>query len=267
MEFPGKQRQTTVLRGRQTSGRSTVISLFMLRWTLQLERWKSEGRMIESLVKKYKRSDRDLDALTYVVIAFLLVFAGRAAILIYGSQYRELWKLLPQVVPLLSVLVVVRVANRLISNGNIIREDDRQQELVRTTHHLIAITTDLLAKVGYATTILTEGGRPHIVLIEIAKSIEDRYETLMQRDGYRFLPGPCIDIINRISSGIFSIRVLAAGMSIATADKAAIAQMPVAPNGGRPPPPGFDGLKKDLQELLDLLFELRKSIDVPKGKP
>lgn len=118
--------------------------------------------MIETIVNEYKQSDRDIRALAYVLIALLAAFAGRAAILIYECQYQDLWPILPQVVPLLSVLVIVRVANRLISNGNIIREDDRRQEIVRTTHHLIAIAQDLWARVGYIKVMLTEGGRPTI---------------------------------------------------------------------------------------------------------
>jgi hypothetical protein len=222
--------------------------------------------MIESIVNEYRRSDRDIDALTYVVIAFLVAFAVRAAILIYECRYQDIWPLLPQVVPLLAVLVVVRVANRLISNGNIIREDDRRQEIVRTTHHLIAITQDLRARVGYAKAMLTEGGRPPIAIVQIAKSIEDRYETLLQRDGYKYLPGSCVDIITRISGDIFGIGVLAEGVKQATADKPALALMPMHTNGDHSPPPRLDDLMKDLQELLDCLFELRQSIEVEKGK-
>lgn len=221
--------------------------------------------MIEHLVNEYRRSDRDIDALTYVVIAFLFVFAGRVAILIYECRYQDLWPLLPQVVPLLSVLVVVRVANRLISNGNILREDDRRQEIVLTTHRLIAITKDLKDRVGYAKAMLTEGGRSPIALLQIAKSIEDRYETLLQRDGYKYLPGPCVDIITRISGNIFGIAVLAEGIKQATPGKLTLALMPIPASGDHPPPP-FDDLMKDLQEFLDHLFELRQSVEVGQWK-
>lgn len=222
--------------------------------------------MIETLLAAYKRSDRDIDALTYVVIVFLLTFALRGAMLIYECRYQELWPLLPQVVPLLSVLVVVRVANRLISNGHILREDDRRQELVRTTHHLIAITEDLRARVDYAKKMLSEGSRPTLALVQIAKSIEERYEELLQRDGFRFMPGTCVDIIVRISGNIFGIGVLAEGMKVATFDKPAHALVPIPVNASHPPPPPFDELLNDLQQLLDQLFELRQSIDGAKGK-
>lgn len=217
--------------------------------------------MIETLLAAYKRSDRDIDALTYVVIAFLIAFAGRGAMLVYECRYQELWPLLPQSVPLLSVLVVVRVANRLISNGHILREDDRRQELVRTTHHLIAITKDLRARVGYAKEMLSEGGRPTLALVQIAKSIEERYEALLERDGFRFMPGACVDIIVRISGDIFGIGVLAESMRVATSEKPAHSLVPIPVNTNRPAPPRFDELMNDLQLLLDHLFELRQSIE------
>ncbi|WP_068858349.1 hypothetical protein [Perlucidibaca aquatica] len=222
--------------------------------------------MIETLLAAYKRSDRDIDALTYVVIAFLLAFALRGAMLIYECRHQELWPLLPQVVPLLSVLVAVRMANRLISNGHILREDDRRQELVRTTHHLIAITKDLHARVGYAKEMLSEGGRPTLALAQIAKSIEERYAELLQRDGFRFMPGTCVDIIVRISGDIFGIGVLAEGMKVAMSEKPAHALTPIPVNASLPPPPRFDELLSDLQQLLDQLYELRQSIDGAKEK-
>ncbi len=222
--------------------------------------------MIEIFLTTYKRSDRDLAALTYVVIAFLIAIVGRGAMLVYECRYQELWPLLTQAVPLLSVLVVVRVANRLISHGQILREDDRRQELIRTTHHLIAITQDLHARVGYAKKMLSEGGRSTLALVKLAKSIEDRYEALLERDGFRFMPGACVDIIFRISGDIFGISFLAEGMMAATPDKPAHSLVPIPANTNRPSPPRLDELMRDLQLLLDQLFELRQSIDGDKNK-
>lgn len=222
--------------------------------------------MIKPLLTAYKRSERDINALTYVVVALLLAFVLHGAMLIYECRLQEFWSLLPQVVPLLSVLVVVRVANRLISNGHILREDDRRQELVRTTHHLIAITKDLHARVGYAKEMLSEGGRPTLALVQIAKSIEERYEELLQRDGFRFMPGTCVDIIVRISGDIFGIGVLAEGLKVTTSEKPAHALIPIPVNTNRPPPPRFDELLNDLQQLIDQLFVLRQSIDDTKEK-
>lgn len=212
-----------------------------------------------------RRSDRDIDVLTYVVISFLVLIVGRAAQLVYESEYQALWKLLPMAVPLLSVLVIVRVANRIILNGSIIREDDRRQEIVRTTHHLIAIAKDLKARVGYVKAMLRDGGVPSFTLVQIAKSIEDRYETLLERDAYKYLPGPCVDIITEMSGDIFGIMTLAEGVRQATSDKPALAWVPMPANSDRPLPPRLDDLMKDIQRLIDQLFQARQSIETAKG--
>ncbi|MBS0354928.1 MAG: hypothetical protein JSR83_13650 [Proteobacteria bacterium] len=219
--------------------------------------------MIESFISDYRRSDRDIDALTYVVIVFLVLIIGRAVLLIYERQYSAFWQLLPYFVPLLSVLVVVRVANRLLLNGNIIREDDRRQEIVRATHHLIAIAGDLKARVGYLKAMFIKEGYPSIALVQIAKSIEGRYETLLQRDAYKYLPGSCVDIITCMSGDIFGIVVLAEGVRQANSEKLALTPIPVSWDS--PLPPRFDELMKDLQQLIDQLFEVRRSIEVKKG--
>lgn len=220
--------------------------------------------MIEAFVNEYRRSNRDIDALTYVVIAFLLLIIGRTAQLIYECQYQALWQLLPQAVPLLSVLVVVRVANRLLSNGIILREDDRRQEIVRTTHHLIAIAKDLKARVGYVKSTLTKGGRPSFALVQIAKSIEERYETLLERDAYKYLPGSCVDLITRMSGDIFGIMLLAEGVRQATSDKPTFSLAPMPAGSDRQPPPRFDELMEEIQLLIDQLFEVRYSIEAAK---
>lgn len=220
--------------------------------------------MIELFVDDYRRSDRHIDALTYVVLAFLALIIVRAALLIYECQFSALWQLLPYAVPLLSVLVVVQVANRLLLNGRIIREDDRRQDIVRTIHHLIAIAKDLRARVGYVKAMLAEGGRPPIVLVQIAKTIEDRYETLLHRDTYKYLPGPCVDIITRMSGDIFGIGTLAEGVRLAVSEKPGSALTPISGNEGDSLPQTLDELMGEIQLLIDMLFEVRGSIDARK---
>lgn len=221
--------------------------------------------MIESFVKDYKRNDRDIKALTYVVIAFLVLIIGRAALLVYECQFSALWQLLPYAVPLLSVLVVVRVANRLLLNGSIIREDDRRQEIVRTTHHLIAIAKDLKARVGYVKEMLTEGRQSSIALVQIAKSIEERYETLLQRDAYKYLPGSSVDIITRMSGDIFGIVVLAEGVRLTTSESPGSTLTQIPANGDGSLPQRFDKLMGEIQQIIDQLFEVRESIEAQKA--
>lgn len=224
--------------------------------------------MINSLINSYSRSDRDINVLTCVLLVFLFLITVRAALLIYECQFSEIWTLLPYAVHLLSALVVVRVANRLLLNGSIIRENDRRQEVMRTTHHLIAIAKDLKSRVGYVKLMLTEGGRPPIALVQIAKTIEERYEALLHRDAYKHLPGSCIDIITRMSGAIFGIGVLAENVRLASSERPESTFTLKSTIEGSPLPPALalDKLISDTQQLIDILFEIRGSIELKASR-
>lgn len=216
--------------------------------------------MIQALEKAFKDNDRDVDALAHVLMAFVVALVGRAIFFIYEESYQDLWALMPLAVPLLAALAVVRVANRLLISGHMVREDERRQDLVRTTHHLIAITTDLRQRVGYFRKLMSEGGRPPIVLIKAGKSIEARYEALLDRDGYRFLPGNCVDVITRISGHIFGLSVIAEALEQGTSGKPEVRVTNLPIQTGEPSDVGLDAVMTDLQILLDELFKLRRSI-------
>lgn len=219
--------------------------------------------MIQSFLSDYRRSDRDINVLACVVIAFLMLLSCRAAILIYENRYLELWNIIPMVVSLLSILVIIRVANRLISNGNITREDDRRLEIVRVTHHLIAIAKDLRSRVGFVKTTLKDGGRPSFVLAQIANSIEERYEALLDKDAYKFLPGPCVDRIIGMSGSIFGIMTLAEGVRQTASGNADIARAPLPATEGVVIK-ALDDLMNDIQKIIDEVYSIRQSIDTEK---
>ncbi len=168
--------------------------------------------MIQKLEKRFQSLDRDVNALKYILVVFFLILIARVMWFLLEDLYDYPSSLLAPAISLLAALLVAQTANRLIVNSNIIREDDRRQEIVRTTHHLIAISKDLLARVGYVKAIFSEGGRPALAFSHITATIEDRYETLIDRDAYKFLPGKCVDIITNMSGDIFGISLLAEGV-------------------------------------------------------
>jgi len=221
--------------------------------------------MIHHLMQNFKRLDRDIEALSNVLIVVIVVLVARAALLVYQGQYDSLWSLLGSIVSMIAALLVARAATRLITNSNIIREDERRQELVRVTHHLLAITQDLRARVGYVKTMLSDGSRPSFALNQIAITIERRYETLLERDAYQFLPGKCVDIIIRISGSIFGIVTLAEGV------KHVFAQNPLGTiDGVLVKDSGqqiarLDELMDDLQALIDGIYEVRSSVDTSEA--
>lgn len=220
--------------------------------------------MIHRLLNEFRRADRDIDSLTYVLVILLLVLSGRVAFLVYEGQFDQLWSLLAPTITVIAALLVVRVANRLIINGNIVREDERRRDIVRTTHHLIAITKDLKGRIEFVKKLLSEGSGPVLALSQIAATIEDRYEALLDREAYKLLPGKCVDLIVKMSGSIFGISLLAAGAQhvIAANPTCALQSLP-----NNMPTTELAKLMADIQELIDELFRLRESLDVEGKRP
>lgn len=220
--------------------------------------------MIHQKVKSFKNLNRDIKALTLVLLAFLFIILIEALQFISEHQYAKLLTLLIPAITLLSTLLVVSAANRLIVNGEIVREDERRQEIVRTTHHLIAVTKDLKARVGFFKKALNEGMHPSFSLSQVAVTIENRYETLLERDAYKFLSGNCVDIITGISGDIFGIRLLAEGLNLMASDKPSLALQAVPKTDATDN--RLEALMAELEKLLDELFKLRTSLDSEQEK-
>lgn len=213
--------------------------------------------MIHKLVQKFERLDRDVEALSNVLIVIILSLVTRAAFLVYHGWYDGLWSLFGSISSIVAALLVARAAARLIINGQIVREDKRRQELVRVTHHLLAISKDLQARVGYVKTMLSDDSHPAFALNHIAITIERRYETLLERDAYQFLPGKCVDIIIRISGSIFGIGALAEGVKhISTQSPLNMLDAALVKDRGQKIAQ-LKGLMDDLQELINGIYELR----------
>ena len=112
--------------------------------------------------------------------------------------------------------------------------------------------------------MLSEGDRPAFALSQIAATIEARYETLLERDAYKFLPGKCVDIITRMSGDIFGIGLLAEGVKHITTANPASALEGVLNKDKQVQVAKLDELMTDLQELIDEILKLRTSIDAER---
>jgi hypothetical protein len=113
--------------------------------------------MIDSLITEYRKHERDINILVFGLVVLLLALTVRAMIFGYKGNFDGLWSLIGPAAPLIAVLLVVRVANRLIARDEIIRQDDRQKEVMRISHHLIAITKDLKGRVCFMANALENG--------------------------------------------------------------------------------------------------------------
>lgn len=213
------------------------------------------------LLKTYKKLQRDIDALSSVLLVFLVGLLARAVYLIYQGDFQELWKLTGSITSLVAALLVVKTAEHLIANGEIAREDQRRLDLVRVTHHLLAITKDLQSKVAYLRHVLDGGGRSSFEFAQITESIERRYEALFDREAYKFLPGKCVDLIGKISGSIYGIAKLGAAVKQQTDDKPFVAVASVLTDGVLQKGVVLDALLLEIQELMDGIAEVRASID------
>jgi hypothetical protein len=217
--------------------------------------------MIDHLVRKFERLDKDVEALSNVLLIFIVLLFARVTLLIYEHRFDELWAILAPMTALVAALLVARVASRLITNNNIIREDDRRMDIVRVTHHLLAVAQDLRARVDYVKTMLSTGNRPVFALGEIVSTIERRYETLLERDSYQYLSGPSVDLIIRMSGSIFGICTLARGLEKATTDKPLASIDSVLPSDREQQVANLGDLMDGLNKLIDQIYEVRASID------
>lgn len=222
--------------------------------------------MIYTYLNKFEKYDREINVLYNLLIFFLLVLTIRVCFLIYSGLYDEIWKLIAPAITLVSAMIITRSANRLIENEKIVRADEKRIEIVQVTHHLIAITKDLKQRVGYVKKLLSDGDKPAFALVEIAKSVESRYESLYERDLYRYLPGNCVDIITNISGSVYGIITLAIGIDVVTSQNKMTALKDIPNNGTKPPIESITKLEAELKELIDELFSLRTSLEKEKSK-
>lgn len=228
--------------------------------------------MIYKLEKKLQRHNLLINFLTYALAIGSLILVARSIYITHTlHQYDQFWSLLISIIPLLAAILFALASNRLIINTDINRENDRRQEIVRTTHHLIAITKDLHARVSYVKSMFNEDKPyPAFILSQIAETIENRYETLLEQDAYKYLPGQCVDIITRISGSIYGISVLAEVVKHVTTANPVMKLNEVLKKDNENRDATIKQLDKvmdEIQNLIDELFKLRKSLDVNQPKP
>lgn len=115
---------------------------------------------------------------------------------------------------IVSVLLVATAATRQLAHSDIVREDDRRRDIVRITHHLMLVISDLHQRVSYASAVLSEGGRPLIALTKNVDVIEKRYETFFDREEiYGYLSGESADLIKGMSGHISGLTSLSDGIA------------------------------------------------------
>lgn len=166
---------------------------------------------IGQLLSRYSTVLRDLDCLRYALLAFFAVFGIRTAYLIFVGG--DFWPSLGILATSVAALSVASNAKQVILRNELERMEDRRRATVKVTHHLMVIVESLINHVHYVKTMIVEQNRPALALVEAVEYISLRYETLLDREVYEYLPGSTIELITKMSGSIFGIKAFANGIS------------------------------------------------------
>lgn len=100
--------------------------------------------------------------------------------------------------------------------------------------------------------MLTNDSYPIHAYLIIINSIEKRYETLFEKEAYKYLDGKTVDKINSMSAHVFTLVNLASILqdSASTKSNELIKTLP--------PPKNIDCLLDDVDSLLKDLVELKE---------
>lgn len=222
-----------------------------------------DGGMIKETVESYKKFDRDVDALSGLLLFLMLLVIGRVVACVFQKDFDALWPLLTSTIPIVAAMLVVRVANRQITHNNLIREDDRRQQVVRVTHHLMAIALDMRQRVGYMHKILDEGSATPLLFEQLATSIESLHEVLLEPEAYRYLPGSCVDIIVNMSGTIFGLTTVSRGVSLVTEKNGGLSVNGKVAKATPEVLAQLEQLKDGLTRLIDGVYDVRNAIEKP----
>lgn len=223
--------------------------------------------MIFKIHKDYTLVDRDIRALSWFLLLLVSSILGTLTYLVSDEQFKEALPFLAPLAASVAALVVAKVANRLLLSNALIREDDRRRDVVRVTHHLMAIIKDLRGRLNYANLALVNSKVTLIGFRQMAEVLETRYEVLLDREAYLFLPGEAVDIITRLGPLIFDLQIVAEGTKHISTDNP-FALFPIAPEQAMTSfKEKFKQAEEDLVQLLAIVRKIRTDLDAVKPTP
>lgn len=217
-------------------------------------------KIASNLSEKYAYIDRDIRALTWIMIVFFGLVVCRMIYCVYIKDFNLFFESAKYLLPPLTGLVVINVANRLIVNNRILEVDEKAIETIQFIHHGIIVVMDLKNKVNYVKNGIEKNYDP-LSLIEIASRIELRYESLFDPRLYKYLHGKSIDIIGGISGYIFNIHVFSEKLKKQLNKSKNFTLDSTNKIDNSPSQESLADLLNELENLLDHLYELRKSIN------
>lgn len=219
---------------------------------------------IKHIVREYENLERDIKALTWVLLCVCIVIVYQFLEDFYNKQQYILTDLAPLIAVLVGLLISTS-ASRVLVHNNLTREIDRRQEMEMVIYHLIGITQDLEQKVNHVRGMFMDRKSSVFVVQEISLTIERRYEALFEQVFYKYLPGKAVDLIHNMSGHIFGLRTFATRLEKNNPDQADFRLESVISEDDRiAKVKTLEKMTEGISSLVDCIYEIRKTLDGSK---
>ncbi|HND37267.1 MAG TPA: hypothetical protein PKZ49_11685 [Nitrosomonas sp.] len=221
---------------------------------------------IKKLEQKLIYAERYMMFFEIITLLLFLSVAVYAGYLIYLHDWEELLNMLPSAAPLCAALLVAKSSTRLIVYYKKIDEIKHAREIIGVTHHSYAILNDLRGRVQHMVSAFTNGNVPLLSIKLNAETIQKRYESLYDRDIYRYLPGDVVNDIGSLSGPIFAL-VFTSEYFVSTFEKKGLSMLltlaakEISEEREQEFSKTLSQLDADLKALTTKFFTIRETLD------
>lgn len=219
---------------------------------------------LKERLRKFNQLEWQIEFLIQVLYFLLILIFAFIAFSVMTRKYDQLIDLFTPIIPMLAAILFAKASNRIIIDNDINKIDEKRCEILQITHYQIAIAKDLRQKIHFFKKIIEEKNieTPIVLLIEIANTIESRYEELLsEKESYRHLSGKCIDILISMSGAIFGIKTLGEGYKKIVAINQANNFKSHLSKDDENLTNTMNKVLDELEIYIDELFKLRNSIE------
>lgn len=160
---------------------------------------------VDALLADYSLLDRDIRALTWLLVGMIFMYAMFISWSIFKSESETAWRAAQILGVLASALIVSKTASRHICHMEIVRQNESDVSVVRRTHQAMAVLADLQQRVKYVKNFFQSSDKSLIALSRNVKTIEEHYHFLYNRELYELLSPEAIKTIGTMSGSIFAL--------------------------------------------------------------
>ncbi|WP_258241141.1 hypothetical protein [Pseudidiomarina homiensis] len=204
---------------------------------------------IYELIEEYSGLNRDICALTLLLVVMIFTAAMFAAWYIFSSDVDGTWRSAQTVGVLVSALIISKTASRHICHTEILRKNESDVSVVQRTHQAMAVIADLRQRVVFVKGCFEGNDRPLMALSKNVKSIEAHYQFFYNRELYELLPPNALKIIESMSGSIFGLCTVVEVLVQKHDLTASVPPVKEKHNGG------------DMQDAIDSLLSEINSLD------